>query len=415
MKFVVFEDSSVDNFYPLSQTRPLWELRSGAFTFRQRMEKFIEKFFKGNNEIYFFTRDYLVPYFSEKYPDISINDYSVFNKDEELFFINSTLYPDDVLLKLEPNSSLYSGDKPAALRARVSEIGEINNDIGNIIKNFDNLKKITSDAADLGINYIWDLMQVNGELIIKDYEKYFEKKKIKIPDGVTITGDSNLVYIDRDVKIEPYVHLDVSKGPIIIESGTEVHSFTRIEGPSFVGKDCIILGAKLRRGVSIGDFCRIGGEVEESIFHGYSNKYHDGFIGHSYVGEWVNMGAMTTNSDLKNNYSDIKVYLPSGRVNTMRNKVGCFIGDFTKTSIGTLINTGSSIGTGSMLVHNGGLTPAHIPPFAWYYNSSISRINWLDDFLSTCEKVTERRGVIFTENYSNMLKFLYSSREGQKV
>lgn len=415
MKFVVFEDSSADNFYPLSQTRPLWELRSGVFTFRQRMEKFIEKFFKGNNEIYYFTRDYLAPYFREKYPDIHINEYSIFKSDEEFFFIGSTVCPEDSLLKLESASSLIVHDKIAAFRTGVSEIYETGDDIGNIINNIDHLKKVESEEGCLRMNYIWDLVFSNSSRIENDFKDYFGNKKFKSSAGVTITGDSSLVYIDKGVKIEPYVHMDVSNGPIIIESGTEVHSFTRIEGPCYIGRNCIILGAKLGKGVSIGEYCRIGGEVEESIVQGYSNKYHDGFIGHSYVGEWVNMGAMTTNSDLKNNYSDIKVYLPSGRVNTMSNKVGCFIGDFTKTSIGTLINTGSSIGTGSMLVHNGGLTPAHIPSFAWYYDSSISRINWLDDFLSTCGKVTERRGVNFSENYSNMLKFLYSSGNGQKV
>src|SRR6185295_4718482 len=140
-------------------------------------------------------------------------------------------------------------------------------------------------------------------------------------------------------------------GPVTIEEGCEVHPFTRIEGPCYVGPKTILLGAKVREGCSFGPMCRIGGEVEESIVHGYSNKYHDGFLGHAYVGEWVNLGALTTNSDLKNDYSEVKVTL-DGRtqLSTGSNKVGALIGDHVKTSIGTLLNTGAYVGAMSVLV-----------------------------------------------------------------
>ena len=141
------------------------------------------------------------------------------------------------------------------------------------------------------------------------------------------------------------VVIDAEHGPVYIDEGAEIHPFTRIEGPCYVGKKSILLGAKCREGNSIGPMCRVGGEVEESIIHGYSNKYHDGFLGHAYVGEWVNLGALTTNSDLKNDYSSVSVMLDGHTpIDTGSTKVGSLIGDHTKTSIGTLLNTGAYVG-----------------------------------------------------------------------
>ena len=154
----------------------------------------------------------------------------------------------------------------------------------------------------------------------------------------------------------------------------EVHPFTRIEGPCYIGPKCILLGAKCREGMSIGPMCRVGGEVEESIIQGYSNKYHDGFLGHAYVGEWVNLGALTTNSDLKNDYSSVSVVLDGkAPIDTGSTKVGSIIGDHTKTSIGTLLNTGSFVGAMALLLATGKPLPKHIPSFAWFIEGVVSK------------------------------------------
>ena len=120
--------------------------------------------------------------------------------------------------------------------------------------------------------------------------------------------------------------------------------------------------------------CRVGGEVEESIIHGYSNKYHDGFLGHAYVGEWVNLGALTTNSDLKNDYSSVSVVLDGKTpVSTGSTKVGALIGDHTKTSIGTLLNTGAYVGAMALIATNGKLLPKFIPSFAWFLEGAVTK------------------------------------------
>ena len=156
--------------------------------------------------------------------------------------------------------------------------------------------------------------------------------------------------------------------------GAEIHPFTRIEGPCYIGKNSILLGAKCREGNSIGPMCRIGGEVEESIIHGYSNKYHDGFLGHAYVGQWVNLGAMTTNSDLKNDYSSVSVALDGKKpVDTGSTKVGALIGDHTKTSIGTLFNTGAYVGAMALIAATGKPLPKFIPSFAWFLEGVVTK------------------------------------------
>jgi len=161
-----------------------------------------------------------------------------------------------------------------------------------------------------------------------------------VEEPSALRGSRKDVYVARGAKIHPMVVIDAANGPVYLDEDVEVHPFTRIEGPCFVGKKSILLGTKCREGNSIGPWCRVGGEVEESIIQGYSNKYHDGFLGHAYVGEWVNLGALTTNSDLKNDYGDVEVILPGRRpINTQSTKVGSLIGDHTKTSIGTLLNT----------------------------------------------------------------------------
>jgi UDP-N-acetylglucosamine diphosphorylase/glucosamine-1-phosphate N-acetyltransferase len=193
------------------------------------------------------------------------------------------------------------------------------------------------------------------------------------------------------------VVIDAEHGPIYIDEGAEIHPFTRIEGPCYIGRKSILLGAKCREGNSIGPFCRIGGEVEESIIHGFSNKYHDGFLGHSYVGEWVNLGAMTTNSDLKNDYSNVSVMLDGKRaIDTGSTKVGALIGDHAKTSIGTLFNTGSYVGAMAILMATGKPLPKFIPSFAWFVEGVVTKGFGRRSLFETAGIAMGRRGCRWT-------------------
>ncbi len=409
--FVIFEDELHANFYPLSLTRPLWDLRCGAFSFRERWEHLIRARFGKNSHIFFFTREHLVPWYRSRYPDCEVNNHGVFYQFSEIQFINATSYHLTSSLECKKESVLYLQNQPVTARISSKKLNRSMESVPAMIRN-SSVRAFEphgdDETAHLGkASYIWDLVSLNGRLLSADFSFFGASGERKVPDTVTILGDRDQIYLGEGVEMEPFSVLDARKGPIMIDDGALICAFSRIEGPCYIGKNARILGAKIREGCSIGEKCRIGGEVEESIFHGNTNKYHDGFIGHSYIGEWVNMGAMTTNSDLKNNYRDVKVYIPEVRKSTKSNKMGCFIGDHVKTSIGTLINTGCSVGTGAMLVNSGSLTPYHIPPFAWYIHGNIEERTWLDDFIATAGLMMSRRDVAIGDEYASMLRELY--------
>ena len=162
--------------------------------------------------------------------------------------------------------------------------------------------------------------------------------------------------IDPAARVEPLVVLDATKGPVLIDHNALIQAFSRVEGPCYVGQESHIMGAKLRGG-SIGPQCRVGGEVEASILHGYANKAHDGFLGHSYVGEWVNIAAGTQVSDLRADYGEISFRIGGRTIDSGLIKAGAYFGDHTKTSIDAPINTGTMTGPFSQLLANGGLLP----------------------------------------------------------
>jgi UDP-N-acetylglucosamine diphosphorylase/glucosamine-1-phosphate N-acetyltransferase len=234
------------------------------------------------------------------------------------------------------------------------------------------------------INYLWDL--------IVDLEKDLEDDLRQIGPGVKgVVHPSAVVYAEDRV---------------LIENGAEVEANVVLDarsGPIYIGKNTIIRPQSYLRGpLSIGPECRIGGEVIHSIFHGYSNKAHYGFIGHSYIGEWVNLGAGTTNSNLKNNYGTVKVVVNGKEIDTGQQFMGCFIGDYAKTGIGTLIPTGAVIGIGAN-VFGGGLIPKDIPSFSW---GTEGRYDW-EKFLGAVAAMMQRRGKTLTKPEIEKLKKVY--------
>jgi hypothetical protein len=179
--------------------------------------------------------------------------------------------------------------------------------------------------------------------------------------------------------------------------------------------DTLIDGAKIRAGCSIGPVCKVGGEVEESIFHSYSNKHHDGFLGHAYVGEWVNLGALTTNSDLKNDYGNVQVTLPGKRpIDTGSTKVGSLIGDHTKTSIGTLLNTGSYVGAMGLLLATGKPLAKFIPSFAWLVDGLVTKGFGKAKLYETAAIAMGRRKRQWTEAQEAMWDVVYELTAPQR-
>ncbi|MBM4082223.1 MAG: hypothetical protein FJ278_21140, partial [Planctomycetes bacterium] len=178
-------------------------------------------------------------------------------------------------------------------------------------------------------------------------------------------------------------------------------------GPCAIGKDTLILGGKMRAETAIGPVCRVGGEVEASIIHGYSNKYHDGFLGHAYVGEWVNLGALTTNSDLKNDYTQVQVHIKGKLMDSHDTKVGSFIGDHTKTSIGTYFNSGTVVGIMCNVMGSGGVLPKFLPCFSWFFNNRFSRGYGFKALLDTARTAMGRRKKALSPEDLALLEYVH--------
>ncbi len=373
-----------ENFYPLTLLRPLFEIKCGRFNFFEKLRKKIEV-------TGVIVRKEFEQYVKERYSKVLVNKVEDSSK---------------IHLFLKANVVYYEIPEVSKKAVFINEDEEVVGFAGIVKKDQIEIQDLTCpDAERIKIkakkySYPWQIIKDIEELIKED----IEEKGIEgvIDEGVFIYERDNL-YLGKDSKIEAGVILDARKGKIFIDEKVLIKGPTIIEGPCFIGKGTIIDGAKIRPACVIGEVCRIGGEVEASIFHGYSNKHHEGFIGHAYIGEWVNLGALTTNSDLKNNYSNVKISLKGKTIDTGMLKFGCIIGDHTKTGIGTLINTGTVIGIFAN-IFGGGVTPKEVPSFAWG-KEEIYQFNKLID---TLKKVMKRRNKEPEDYYIEIIKKAYT-------
>jgi UDP-N-acetylglucosamine diphosphorylase/glucosamine-1-phosphate N-acetyltransferase len=258
--------------------------------------------------------------------------------------------------------------------------------------------------------HLWELVEANGRMIEEDGRLLSREwpSGLDAPEreGVAMHAPE-LILLADSARIDPQVTLDARNGAILIGENVHIQAHTRIEGPAAICNGVIVCGGRIRGGTTIGPHCRVGGEVEQSIFQAYSNKYHDGFIGHAYVGEWVNLGALTTNSDLKNNYGPVRVEFPSGMVDTGATKVGCFLGDHVKTGIGTLLNTGTVVGFATNIFGGGMPRPKHIPSFMWGGQQGFEEYH-LERAKDVARAAMPRRERQFTEATSRMFDFLFA-------
>jgi UDP-N-acetylglucosamine diphosphorylase/glucosamine-1-phosphate N-acetyltransferase len=364
-----FEQRS--RFFPLSLGRPLWELRVGMSSLADKLVAKIQ-----SDDIVYFVPDYMADAYRAQQVDKHVNDMSALVGDD-LMLVNPVVKAGGFKVPAKGASEIGLDENRMVIYARINK-GDVKRLACDDIETFivSAKAKLTNVTCKFPVwNYTWDLILANGEQIKADFvaagRDGFEGS---LEEPVALRGSRKDVYVAPGVKVHPMVTIDAEHGPVYIDQGAEILPFTRIEGPCYIGKDSILLGANCREGNSIGPCCRIGGEVEESIIHGYSNKYHDGFIGHSYIGEWVNLGALTTNSDLKNDYSNVSIMLDGQRaIDTSSTKVGSLIGDHTKTSIGTLLNTGSYLGAMAIIMATGKPLPKYIPSFAWFIEGIVTK------------------------------------------
>jgi UDP-N-acetylglucosamine diphosphorylase/glucosamine-1-phosphate N-acetyltransferase len=263
------------------------------------------------------------------------------------------------------------------------------------------------------VRFLWELVQANGQEIFHDWQALPPRKPSLIGGLPTVVGPQDQLVLDLTARVDPMVVVDTTNGPVIIEREAVISAFTRLEGPCVVGAQTQVHGARVRAGTTLGPQCRIGGEVEASIVLGHSNKYHEGFLGHAYLGEWVNLGAGTHNSDLRNDYGEISLTINGRVVQTGLNKVGCFLGDHTKTGLGTLLNTGTNAGIFCNLLP-GTLLPRYIPSFASFWNQRLEDRAELPQLFQTAAEVMRRRGAVFTDAHTTLYRTLFEQTAAER-
>lgn len=261
------------------------------------------------------------------------------------------------------------------------------------------------------IGPVWELVSGTPDQVTADVAGLFpDPADPVLPAGAHRVGEHALV-TGVGVRIEPCVVFDTSAGPVWLDDDVTVRAFTRLAGPAYVGKGSLVLGGAIES-VSIGAGCRIRGEFAESICLDHVNKAHDGHIGHAYLGAWVNLGAETTNSDLKNNYGSVRLWTPEGESDTGALKVGCYLGDHVKTGIGLLLNTGTVVGAGSNL-YGALLPPKYVPPFSWGTGEELT-VYRVDRFLDVAARAMARRKVTLSEPAAEQLRRAWErSQEGR--
>ncbi|HXL85847.1 MAG TPA: hypothetical protein VN927_01485, partial [Gemmatimonadaceae bacterium] len=256
------------------------------------------------------------------------------------------------------------------------------------------------------MNEVWDLIGSLTEQLMEDIPNRAASLELRTPLDTTIIGKEK-VFIEEGADIGPHVVLDATAGPILIRQGAVIAPFTHLVGPIAIGHDSQILGDRIGTS-SIGDHCKVRGEFSNSIVLGHSNKGHAGFVGHSYLGRWVNLGAMTTTSNLKNTYGPVQLWTPSGLRDTGLQFLGTLFGDHAKTGIGTMLSTGTVIGAGANMF-GANMPPRVVPPFAWgdgepYDTYDVTR------FLVVVERAMSRRQVKLSDKAKKQLAEAHKRR-----
>lgn len=373
-----FDDARARQFEPFALTRPVSELRAGTSLIRERWERVTgmkSAGFIGAPHLRDFEEGHAPPALD---PKAEIPAGSVIVNSRCVIPLDTKLDRFDLLMCEGAACAVrLARDFPASQFADGSiDIGSIQTSLGG--------KRITGRW----IEEIWDLIASVAEQLSEDIPLRVKSLTSAATDA-TIIG-KHPVFIEEGAQIAPHVALDATDGPILVRSGATVAPFTHLVGPIAIGRDSHVMGDRVSTS-SIGDHCKVRGEFSNSVMIGHSNKGHAGFVGHSYMGRWVNLGAMTTTSNLKNTYGPVQVWTPTGVRTTGQQFLGTLFGDHSKTGIGTLLSTGTVIGAGAN-IFGSAMPPRAVQPFAWGDGEPYETYD-VAKFLAVAERVMARRDV----------------------
>lgn len=397
MQICFFEDDKIDHFHPLTLTRPADDLRIGIHTISEKWKRALDA--SKTNRV---LRPELRGIFSTG--DI--------NPSQSCIWLNSRYLPTDDLVEkvtdLSDGQCLQHDETVIAARVEGTESQQWHQ---NKKRDFKNLFVLESRDF-LSINHLWDLFQLNGQQIKSDVARLPDKSSndVAISEDATLKNRENII-LEKGVTIEPGCVLTAEKGPIYIGKNATIMSGSQIRGPVAVCEDATVkMGARIYEDTTIGPVCKIGGEVNNSIFHSYSNKAHEGFVGNSLIGQWCNIGADTNTSNLKNNYSTVRItnWADHEEIETGQQFFGTVMADHSKTAINTQLNTGTICGV-SCNIFSGDFPPKFIRSFSWV-GSNVIQTYKIDKAFDAMEAMMARRDVTMSDSYREMLQTIFENR-----
>ena len=393
MNYILFDDERFHHFLPLTHTRPLGELRCGILTMRERWEHILQQSISHKS----------AAYLQEKYPCVISTDN---------ILMNSAIFPSaaltDAIAAL--NEGEYLMQDETLLCIRLNEADTIQFDIETHLVN-STRKSLTTEI--ILLTQPWDLFSLNDRAIRDDFQLLTKGKTSQaISNTNTVLG--NQLFIEEGASVECSM-INTNTGPVYIARDAEVMEGCMIRGPFALGEHAVLkMGAKIYGATTIGEGCKVGGEVNNSIFYANSNKAHDGFIGNAVIGEWCNLGADTNNSNLKNNYEEVKLWNEKRKtfVKTGLQFCGLIMGDHSKCGINTMLNTGTVIGV-SCNIYGAGFPRNFIPSFSWGSANGFMEYQ-LAKASDTASRVFARRHLAFNDIEKKLLQTVFENTAEQR-
>ena len=382
MNYILFDGTVRNALLPFTFTRPVADIRVGILTIREKWEKYL------GTTTTTLTEEYLM----EKYPMVEM---------EQNVMINASFLPNPILIEmvqnLESNQAIILGDEIIAFYT---------NDTQEEV-NFDDYDVVDYEGEVLRIENTWDIFAKNDVALREDFDLLTEDRTSQpIPKSVNVIASEN-IFIEEGAKLE-FVTLNASTGPIYIGKNAEIMEGSVIRGPfALCESGRVKLASKVYGATTVGPHSVIGGEVSNSVLFGYSNKGHDGFLGNSVLGEWCNIGADSNNSNLKNNYEEVRLwsYETEGFARTGLQFCGLMMGDHSKCGINTMFNTGTVVGV-STNIFGSGFPRNFVPSFSWGGASGFTTYITKKAF-ETAKIVMSRRHVEFTEQDAKILEHVF--------
>lgn len=391
MNYILFDDYTWQNLLPLTFTKPVSEIRIGILTITEKWEKYL------SSKVSFQTQAYLTQKYKANYTNDSL-------------FINGKICPSDELVTLISHLKLNTGIKKNNTLIAYRDSKALSLDLEVALAS-----SVEMEGECTSVENVWDIFSKNGDAIKADFE-LITKGRTSQPLSTTNTviGDAKNIFLEEGAIVEASI-LNTNSGPIYIAKDAEIMEGSVVRGPFSLGEHAALkLSTKIYGPTTVGPHSKVGGEVNNSVIFAYSNKGHDGFLGNSVIGEWCNLGADTNNSNLKNNYGNVKLYnyVQDKMIDTGLQFCGLIMGDHSKCGINTMFNTGTVVGVGAN-IFGGGFPPTHIASFSWGGADGMEEYKF-DKMIETANRVYARRNLTVDAVEKQILESIFKQTDSDR-